>query len=92
MWYHGINKQHSCRSNNDDFIGSLVSITKFLWADVKQPNLKAFVFFGSSSGDEFWAINIEQPTEIIAYHHNMGDQYEVVGSSILEIWRADYLL
>jgi hypothetical protein len=42
--------------------------------------------------DEFWGINIEQPTEIIAYHHNMGDQYEFVGSSILDVWRADYSL
>jgi hypothetical protein len=76
----------------EDFIGSLVSITKFLWTEVKTPNLKSFVFFGSSSGDEFWGINVEQPTEIIAYHHNMGEHYELFGSSILEVWRADYAL
>ena len=35
---------------DDGFIGSLVGITKFLWAEVKHPNLKSFVFFGSSSG------------------------------------------
>lgn len=76
----------------EDFIGSLVSITKFLWTEVKTPNLKSFVFFGSSSGDDFWGINAEQSSEIIAYHHNMGAQYELVGSSILEVWRADYAL
>jgi SMI1 / KNR4 family (SUKH-1) len=77
---------------HEDFIGSLVSITKFLWTEVKTPGLKSFVFFGSSSGDEFWGINIERPTEIIVHHHNMGDQYEVVGSTICDVWRADYAL
>ena len=38
-------------------VGSLVSITKFLWTEIAKPNLRAFVFFGSSSGDEYWGIN-----------------------------------
>ena len=59
---------------HEDFIGSLVSITKFLWTEAKMPSLKSFVFFGSSGGDEFWGISIERPTEIITYHQNMGDE------------------
>ena len=74
----------------DDFIGSLVNITKFLWIEVASPDLKPFVFFGCSSGDEFWGINVQKPTEIIAYHHTMGAQYEIIGSNILEVWTADY--
>ncbi len=78
--------------NEDDFIGSVVKITTFLWTEIASPNLKAFIFFGSSSGGEFWGINTQQPTEIIAYHHSMGDEYERVGSNILDIWLADHAL
>ena len=78
--------------NEEDFIGSVVQISKFLWTEVTSPNLKSFVFFGSSSGGEFWGINTLQPTEIIAYHHGMGDEYERVGSNILDVWLADYAL
>ena len=73
-----------------DFIGSLVSTTNFLWTEFKTLDLRPYVFFGSSSGDECWGINIHRPNEIIAYHHHMEDAYEVVGSDIIEVYRADY--
>jgi len=42
---------------DEDFIGSLVSITKHMWAEWKTPDLRPFLFFGSSSGDDCWGIN-----------------------------------
>jgi hypothetical protein len=57
----------------EDYIGSLVTITKFLWQEFTVPNLRHFVFFGSSSGDECWGIRWRSPHEVIAYHHHMGD-------------------
>lgn len=44
----------------------------------------------SSSGDDSWGINLQHPYEIIAYHHHMGDRYEIVGSNIVDVWKADY--
>ena len=73
-----------------DFIGSLVSITKFMWTEFKTPDLRPFVFFGSSSGDDCWGINLHRRNDIIAYHHNMENQYEIVGTDIIEVYRADY--
>ena len=73
-----------------DVVGSLVSITNFLWTEIAKPNLRAFVFFGSSSGDEYWGINRLRPNEIISYHHHMEDEYEVVGTDIIEVYREDY--
>jgi hypothetical protein len=29
---------------------------------------------------------------IIAYHHNIEDQFEVVGSRIQDVWESDYAL
>ena len=34
----------------EDYIGSLLTITRFFWQEVTIPNLKGFVFFGSSQG------------------------------------------
>ena len=86
------NAKYLLSLTQDDFIGSMMTITKYLWNEVKTPNLASFIFFGSSSGDDFWGINSQKPTEIIAYHHNMGDHYEIVGSKILDVWLADYAL
>lgn len=58
---------------DEDFVGLLVTMTKHFWHEVTAPCLTPFVFFGSSSGDECWGINLQHPDEIIAYHH-MGDQ------------------
>ena len=75
---------------DEDYVGSLVTMTKHFWHEVKTPCLTPFVFFGSSSADECWGICWQHPHEIIAYHHHMEDQCERVGSSILEVWKADY--
>jgi len=74
---------------DEDFIGSLVTITKHLWQEVKSPCLTPFLFFGSSSGDEVWGINWSDPREIISYHHHMEDHFEIVGSNIVDVWKAD---
>ena len=76
-----------------DFVGSLLTTTQFFWTEWKQYYLKldlsTFVFFGSS-GYVTWGISVKQPSQIIAYHHHMEDEYEIVGSDILEVYRAEY--
>lgn len=73
-----------------DDIGSLVSVTEFWWAEWRVPDLRPFVFFGWSGGGDCWGVNTVRPAEVIAYHHNMGDVYEVVGSDMLALYLADY--
>jgi hypothetical protein len=34
--------------------------------------------------------NWQHPHEIIAYHHHMGEEYEIVGSNIMDVWKTDY--
>jgi len=78
---------------NEDFIGSLVSVTRSYWLEFRPPafpDLRGFVLFGSSCGDETWGIALDRPHDIIAYHHHMEDNYETVGIDILEVYRADY--
>ncbi|MCO6454559.1 MAG: SMI1/KNR4 family protein [Pirellulaceae bacterium] len=75
---------------DEDFIGSLVSVTRHLWTAWKTPDLRPFLFFGSSSADACWGINLRRPDEIIAFHHQMEDHYEIVGSEIVQVFREDY--
>ena len=75
---------------DDDSIGSLLRITQFMWSEIKVPDLRSFIFFGSSSCDYSWGINWRKPDEVIAYHHHMEDEYELVGSKIIEVYQADY--
>jgi hypothetical protein len=75
---------------DEDFIGSLVSVTKHMWGEWKTPDLRPFLFFGSSSGDDCWGINHRQSDEIIAFHHHMEDHYEIVGTDIVQVFREDY--
>src|SRR5512140_1247726 len=76
-----------------DFVGSLVTTTQFFWTEWKEYypklNLVPFVFFGSS-GYVSWGISLREPGQIIAYHHHMEGEYEIVGSNILEVYRAEY--
>lgn len=71
---------------------SLVRITKFMWTDFAglAPDFKPYVFFGASGADEVWAMNWQQPTRVIKWHHHMCDEYEVVSPDILVLWQADY--
>jgi hypothetical protein len=79
-----------------DSVGGLVSWTKFWWQEWREiaPNLELdftpFVFFGSSNSDHAWGIRWQGPAEIIAYHHHMEGEYEVVGSDILAVYQQDY--
>jgi hypothetical protein len=77
---------------DEDHIGSLLGMTRFWWNEWKGrlPRLDEYVFFGSSSGDESWGINTQRPDEIIAYHHQMEDNYEIVGRRIIDVYREDY--
>jgi hypothetical protein len=88
------NAKYLLSLTEEDFIGSLMRTTRFYWEEWKQyhPKLdfRPYVFFGSSSGDECWGINWQKAGEIIAYHHHMEGQYEVVASDIIELYRADY--
>lgn len=84
------NAKYLISLRDEDFIGSLLSTTQFMRAEFKRSDLKPFVFFGSSSGGEAWGISTAVPNHIIAYHHHMGDEYEVVGSNIIAVFQADY--
>lgn len=78
---------------NADFIGSLVSVTQNFWQEFRPPvfpDLRRFVLFGSSSAGEIWGINLDQPSQIVAYHHHMENSYEIVGADILDVYRTDY--
>ena len=88
------NAKYLLSLTEEDFIGSLIRTTRFWWEEWRQyhPNLdfRPYIFFGSSSGDDCWGINWQKGGEIIAYHHNMEGQYEVVASDIIELYQADY--
>jgi len=88
------NAKYLLSLTDEDFIGSLITLTKFHWEDVKkdwpQLDLSPYIFFGSSSGDEMWGINWKQPKQIIAFHHHMEGEFEIVGSNIIEVYKTDY--
>jgi hypothetical protein len=77
-----------------DDASSLVGATLFWWHDWKEVQTDAidftpFVFFGSSGGDENWAIRVPPPHDIIAYHHHMGYAWEPMGDSIIGVYQRD---
>jgi hypothetical protein len=79
----------------EDFIGSLVTITKFYWQDywdLTGMDLRPFVFFGSSSCDHAWGMRIGAPHSIIAYHHSMEDSFEEAGEGLIEVYLKDHAL
>ena len=61
-----------------------------MWTESSTPDLRPFLFFGSSSSDDCWGIKIERQDEIIAFHHHMEDHYEIVGKNIIDVFLADY--
>jgi hypothetical protein len=69
-------------------------MTRFHWEEIRtfwpQLDLRPYIFFGSSGGDESWGINWQQPDQIIAFHHHMEGAFEIVGVSIVEVYKADY--
>lgn len=56
----------------EDFIGSLVTVTKCMWTEFTTPDLRPFVFFGAASGNEMWGINVQWPSEIICVSSSHG--------------------
>lgn len=74
-------------------LAELVDITETLWAEWEgfrpEFDLKPFVFFGSSASDAMWGIRAAPPLQVIAFHHHMEGAYEVVGTDILAVYRAD---
>jgi len=77
----------------DDGAGSLLKVTKFYWSEWKNhwPNLdfKPFIFFGLSGADEHWGMKYNGSNGIIAYNHHMEDEYEKLGTSIVEVYAGD---
>ena len=67
---------------------SYSSMTYF-WNSWDLIDLKPFLFFGMSSCDYNWAMDLSNNSRIIAYHHHMGDDTEVVRSDILTVYLAD---
>tara|TARA_Y100000780_G_scaffold146924_1_gene132392 strand:- start:674 stop:1105 length:432 start_codon:yes stop_codon:yes gene_type:complete len=75
---------------DEDFIGSLVSITKHMWSEFPVPEFRNYIFFGSSVTDCIWGMNISKQSEVIAYHHSMEDEFEVVGGDVIDVYIQDY--
>ena len=73
---------------------SLVRMTKLFHEEIRNiarnaPDFSAYVFFGSSSADENWAIGLNEPHQIICYHHHMEGEYEIAGDRIHDVFAAD---
>ncbi|HWA26884.1 MAG TPA: SMI1/KNR4 family protein [Lacunisphaera sp.] len=86
------NAKYLLSLTEEDSIGSVLSTTKFMWTEVKRPDLKPFVFFGFSAGDEAWGIDSALPDRIIAYHHHMEDEFQLMDSDILGVFKSDYAI
>jgi len=73
---------------------SLARLTRFYWSEgaVYWPQLEfaRFIFFGSSCSDHSWGINWQHPDQVIAFHHNMEDEYENAGTSIIDVYGKDF--
>ena len=88
------NAKYLLSLTEEDFIGSLISTTRFHWEEIgtfwPQLDLRPYIFFGFSCGDEAWGISWRRPDQIIAFHHHMEGDFEVAGASIVEVYKADY--
>lgn len=73
---------------------SLIRLTRFYWTEGAeywpQLDFSRFIFFGSSCRDHAWGINWKQPGQVIAFHHNMEDEYEDAGTNIIDVYRKDF--
>src|SRR5262245_16993664 len=87
------NAKYLLSLTENDYIGSLIKINRLWWSEwnyYSSLRLDSFLFFGMSSGDEFWGLSLSDPSKIIAYHHHMEDEYEIVGGDILSLYKTDY--
>ena len=67
---------------------SLLDVTLCMWQEFEVPDLSPFVFFGNNAY-EAWGIDWKNGNKIVAYHHDMEDEYRTVGSNILEVYVAE---
>lgn len=77
---------------NEDTIGSIESVNEYYWQLDSGVDLSKYLFFGFSSADEVWGINMNNESEFIAYHHSMGAEFEFAGSNVMQIYNADLAL
>ena len=80
--------------SEEDGTGSLASANRFWHHEFPKiatfcPDFSRFIFFGSSSADENWAID-QDGLNVIAYHHSMGDEFEVVCTEITQAFLNDF--
>jgi hypothetical protein len=82
------NAKYRLSLTDDDFIGSLVTLTRFHWTELKEywPRLdsRPYIFIGSSSGDNMWGINWKGPQQIIAFHHHLEGKLELQDQASLK--------
>ncbi|WP_395347352.1 SMI1/KNR4 family protein [Variovorax sp. UC122_21] len=75
-------------------LSALVSTTRSEWAEWEgfraEYDLKPFIFFGLSTSDHAWGINWMQPGQVIVFHPHMEGAYEVAGTHIIDVYRADF--
>jgi SMI1 / KNR4 family (SUKH-1) len=86
--------QYLLSLTEEDGIGSLVRTTAFWRHEFPAiypscPDFSRFIFFGSSSADEAWAID-QDGTSVIAYHHWMAEEFEVKGQDIAQVFLDDF--
>lgn len=78
-----------------DGANSLVAVTRFCWTEFPDVwstlDLTSFVSFGSSSEGRVLGFRWHGADEVIAFHHHMEGEYEVLGPDILNVYRVDYL-
>lgn len=72
---------------------SLLGVTKLYWEEwpayFPTLDLRPFVFFGCTGGDENWGIRVDEPHDLILYGRLMEDEYEAVAGGIYEAYAAD---
>lgn len=76
---------------DEDGIGSVTGVTRAHWGGIfgfSNKKFRPYVFFGISAANYAWGINAAG-NQIIRYKHWMEGKFEVVGDSIIEVYRGD---
>jgi SMI1 / KNR4 family (SUKH-1) len=78
---------------------TLVSSTHFWWREWRAAtgakaypggvDFRDYVFFGSSSADESWAIRLDGHGSILVYHHHLGDAVDWRDADIPALFLRD---
>lgn len=81
-------------------LAELVTDTRFLWddlpasiPDVRFPDFKPFVFFGSDGIGGSWGVQHASPYEVIYWHHDLLDEgpvYESRGDDIVDVMKEAF--